>query len=70
MRSKPAPQAQPTDARDMRAVVQDRYGAVEVLQQERIARPEAADNEVLVRVDAAGLDRGLSRVASRGAESG
>ena len=42
----------------MRAVVQDRYGSVEVLHQERIARPEAADNEVLVRVHAAGLDRG------------
>ena len=41
MRSKPPPQAQPTDTRDMRAVVQDRYGAVEVLHQERIARPEA-----------------------------
>ena len=58
MRSKPPPQAQPTDTRDMRAVVQDRYGAVEVLHQERIARPEATGNEVLVRVHAAGLDRG------------
>ena len=58
MRSKPEPQAQPTDTRDMRAVVQDRYGAVEVLHQERIARPEATGNEVLVRVHAAGLDRG------------
>jgi NADPH:quinone reductase-like Zn-dependent oxidoreductase len=42
----------------MRAVVQDRYGADEVLRQARIPRPEVTDNEVLVRVHAAGLDRG------------
>ena len=42
----------------MRAVVQDRYGAVDVLRHTRIARPEVADEEVLVRVHAAGLDRG------------
>jgi len=58
MRSKPGPQTQPTDTRDMRAVVQDRYGAVEDLHQERITRPEATRDEVLVRVHAAGLDRG------------
>jgi NADPH:quinone reductase-like Zn-dependent oxidoreductase len=42
----------------MLAVVQDRYGTADVLQREQIARPELADNEVLVRVHAAGLDRG------------
>ena len=42
----------------MRAVVQDRYGAADVLGQARIARPEVSDDEVLVRVHAAGLDRG------------
>jgi NADPH:quinone reductase-like Zn-dependent oxidoreductase len=42
----------------MKAVVQDRYGAADALHQARIARPEAADDEVLVRVHAAGLDRG------------
>jgi NADPH:quinone reductase-like Zn-dependent oxidoreductase len=42
----------------MRAVVQDRYGDAGVLHQETIARPEASDGEVLVRVHAAGLDRG------------
>jgi NADPH:quinone reductase-like Zn-dependent oxidoreductase len=42
----------------MRAVVQDAYGDAGVLRHERIARPEVADNEVLVRVHAAGLDRG------------
>jgi NADPH:quinone reductase-like Zn-dependent oxidoreductase len=42
----------------MRAVVQDRYGGTEVFRQSRLPRPEAADGEVLVRVRAAGLDRG------------
>ena len=42
----------------MQAVVQDRYGAVDVLRHERIARPGIGDEEVLVRVHAAGLDRG------------
>lgn len=42
----------------MQAVVQDRYGGADVLRIDRIARPEAADGEVLLRVRAAGLDRG------------
>ncbi len=42
----------------MRAVVQDTYGAEEVLRHERIARPDIGDQDVLVRVHAAGLDRG------------
>jgi NADPH:quinone reductase-like Zn-dependent oxidoreductase len=42
----------------MSAVVQDAYGDVDCLRQERIARPTAGDDEVLVRVRAAGLDRG------------
>ena len=42
----------------MWAVVQDRYGAADVLRHARIARPEVTDDEVLVRVRAAGLDRG------------
>ena len=42
----------------MQAVVQDRYGSAEVLHLARTARPEAAGNEVLLRVHAAGLDRG------------
>jgi NADPH:quinone reductase-like Zn-dependent oxidoreductase len=42
----------------MRAIVQDAYGDASMLRHERIARPEVADNEVLVRVHAAGLDRG------------
>lgn len=44
----------------MRAVVQRRYGtrAGDVMRLERTARPAAAANEVLVRVHAAGVDRG------------
>jgi len=53
------PSAAPsTDAPDMRAMVQDRYGSTDVLRHAQIARPEATDNEVLVQVHAAGLDRG------------
>ena len=43
---------------DMRAVVQETYGTADVLHVGRTARPEVAENEVLVRVRAAGLDRG------------
>ncbi len=42
----------------MTAVVQDRYGDAGVFRTDRIARPEIADDEVLVEVRAAGLDRG------------
>lgn len=43
----------------MRAIVQDRYGeAADVLRLAQIGRPEIGDREVLVRVHAAGVDRG------------
>lgn len=42
----------------MRAVVQDTYGGADTLRVERIARPAVGPDEVLVRVHAAGLDRG------------
>jgi NADPH:quinone reductase-like Zn-dependent oxidoreductase len=42
----------------MRAIVQDGYGPVSVLRLARIARPEAGGHDVLLRVHAAGLDRG------------
>jgi NADPH:quinone reductase-like Zn-dependent oxidoreductase len=45
-------------ARTMRAIVQDAYGSADVLRMARIPRPTPADNEVLIRVRAAGLDRG------------
>ena len=48
----------PTPEVTMRAVVQDAYGSADVLRLARIPKPEIADNEVLVRVRAAGLDRG------------
>jgi NADPH:quinone reductase-like Zn-dependent oxidoreductase len=44
----------------MTAMVQDEYGEAEdVLRLERIDRPEIDDGQVLVRVHAAGLDRGV-----------
>ena len=48
----------PTPEVTIRAVVQDAYGSADVLRLARIPKPEIADNEVLVRVHAAGLDRG------------
>lgn len=47
-----------TEADAMAAIVQEAYGTVDVFRHTRTARPEIADNEVLVRVHAAGLDRG------------
>jgi NADPH:quinone reductase-like Zn-dependent oxidoreductase len=46
----------------MKAIVQDTYGAPEVLQLRDIDRPLPTDDEVLVRVHAAGLDRGVWHV--------
>ena len=43
----------------MRSIMQDRYGSPDVLHVAQIARPAVADGEVLVRVQAAGLDRGV-----------
>ena len=42
----------------MRAIVQDRYGPVDVMRVARVARPQLGSDEVLVQVHAAGLDRG------------
>ena len=46
----------------MRAVTQDRYGDAEVLRMTEVARPTVGDDEVLVRVSAAGLDRGTQHL--------
>lgn len=43
----------------MKAIVQDAYGSVEVLELRDIDKPEIGDDEVLVRVHAAGVDRGV-----------
>jgi len=42
----------------MRAIVQTEYGSADVLSVAEIDRPEIGDDEVLVRVHAAGIDRG------------
>lgn len=42
----------------MRAVVQDRYGSADALEVRQIERPDPGAGEVLVRVEAACLDRG------------
>jgi NADPH:quinone reductase-like Zn-dependent oxidoreductase len=42
----------------MQAIVQTEYGSADVLRVDHIDRPTIADDEVLVRVHAAGLDRG------------
>lgn len=42
----------------MRAIVQDNYGSADVLRLARIATPKIGDSDVLLRVHAAGLDRG------------
>jgi NADPH:quinone reductase-like Zn-dependent oxidoreductase len=46
----------------MRAVVQDAYGSEDVLELREIARPVPGEDQVLVRVRAAGLDRGVWHV--------
>ena len=43
----------------MQAIVQDRYGPPDVLELREIAKPVIGDDEVLVRVGAAGVDRGV-----------
>ena len=43
----------------MQAILQDRYGPAEVLQLGRVERPVPKDDEVLVRVHAAGVDPGV-----------
>ncbi|MEX0834044.1 MAG: NAD(P)-dependent alcohol dehydrogenase [Actinomycetota bacterium] len=42
----------------MQAIVQDTYGSTDVLRLEETDKPEIAANEVLVKVRAAGMDRG------------
>ena len=65
--------AKPTSATDgvptmkaptMKAIVQDEYGAApeDVIRLAEVARPTAADDEVLVRVRAASVDRGTWHV--------
>ena len=46
----------------MKAVIQDRYGTSEVLCVGDVAVPEPGDKEVLIKVHAAGLDRGTEHL--------
>jgi len=43
----------------MKAIIQDSYGSADVLELREIDRPVPGDDEVLVRVHAAGVDRGV-----------
>lgn len=59
----PTPDAPSRSTSDtMRAIVQDRYGDADVLRLEQTGRPAIAADEVLVRVRAAGMDRGTWHV--------
>ena len=59
--AKPASAADPTT---MRAITQSRYGTVpeDVMRLGQVARPGIGDNDVLIRVRAAGVDRGTWHV--------
>jgi NADPH:quinone reductase-like Zn-dependent oxidoreductase len=46
----------------VKAIVQDTYGGPEVLELRDIDQPVASDDQVLARVHAAGLDRGVWHV--------
>jgi NADPH:quinone reductase-like Zn-dependent oxidoreductase len=46
----------------MKAIVQDTYGSTDVLELRDIDKPEIANDEVLVGVHAAGVDRGVWHV--------
>ena len=52
------PSPTPAAATTMRAVVQTRYGSADTLLLSEIARPQGRANEVVLRVSAAGVDRG------------
>ena len=43
----------------MKAIVQDTYGTTDVLELRDIDKPDIAADEVLIRVKAAGVDRGV-----------
>jgi NADPH:quinone reductase-like Zn-dependent oxidoreductase len=43
----------------VKAIARDRYGSTEVLDLRDVEKPKVGDNEVLVRVRAAGVDRGV-----------
>jgi len=52
----------PARRKCVKAIVQDTYGSTDALELRDIDKPEIADDEVLVRVHAAGVDRGVWHV--------
>ncbi len=56
------PKTTGTDSTVMRAVTQDRYGSSEVLRLAQVPRPACGDDQVLIQVHAAGLDRGTEHL--------
>ena len=51
-----------TQTSPMQAIVQDRFGSADVLQIETVERPTIDDDEVLIEVHAAGVDRGTEHL--------
>jgi NADPH:quinone reductase-like Zn-dependent oxidoreductase len=43
----------------MKAIVQDKYGSVDVLELRDVERPQPGDDELLIRVHAGGVDPGV-----------
>src|SRR3954468_9804092 len=62
MMTEPTAETAMTMTATMRAVVQDRYGSSDVLRPARAPRPVMADDQVLLHVRAAGLDRGTEHL--------
>ncbi len=56
------PEATATSTDTMRAITQTRYGGSDVLRLAQVPRPVIRDDQVLIRVHAAGLDRGTEHL--------
>jgi NADPH:quinone reductase-like Zn-dependent oxidoreductase len=56
------PETTTTSTDRMRAITQSRYGGSEILRLTQVPRPTVGDDQVLVRVHAAGLDRGTEHL--------
>lgn len=58
-RTGPVPTSTDQEEPTMRAITRQRYGSPDVLQLREIERPTPTDDEVLIRVRGAGIDRGV-----------
>ena len=56
------PEATAASTDTMRAITQTRYGSSDVLALAQVPRPVVRDDQVLIRVHAAGLDRGTEHL--------